>query len=119
MKKIFWIFIVLTLFVTYGCCPKEKGKLTMKTNALLIDVRTLEEYQNGFIAGAVNIPYDEIESEISNFTNQKNKPLYLYCRSGRRSAIAKAALEKSGFQDITDLGSFTDAQKTLQLPIVK
>ena len=108
MKKIFWIFIVLTLFVTYGCCPKEKGKLTMKTNALLIDVRTLEEYQNGFIAGAVNIPYDEIESKISNFTNQKNKPLYLYCRSGRRSKEASSKLVELGYSNIVEFGGILD-----------
>ena len=50
---------------------------------------------------------------------EKTTPIYLYCRSGRRSAIAKATLEKIGFNNITDLGSFNDAQTTLSLPIVK
>jgi phage shock protein E len=119
MKKILGIFLVVILTFIFGCCPKENGKVIMKTNSTLIDVRTIEEYKAGFITGAVNIPYDEIENKIFDVVKEKTTPIYLYCRSGRRSAIAKATLEKIGFNDITDLGSFNDAQTTLSLPIVK
>ena len=59
MKKILGIFLVVILTFIFGCCPKENGKVIMKTNSTLIDVRTIEEYKAGFITGAVNIPYDE------------------------------------------------------------
>lgn len=119
MNKVLYLLGILTLIFMVGCQPVKNGKINMKENSILIDVRTIDEYKEGYITGAVNIPYDSIENKISNVTQQKNTPIYLYCRSGRRSAIAKAALEKIGFNDVTDLGGFSDAQNTLALPIVK
>ena len=119
MNKVLYLLGILTLIFMVGCQPVKSGKINMKENSILIDVRTIDEYKEGYITGAVNIPYDSIENKISNVTQQKNTPIYLYCRSGRRSAIAKATLEKIGFNDVTDLGGFSDAQNTLALPIVK
>lgn len=119
MNKVLYLLGILTLIFMVGCQPVKNGKINMKENSILIDVRTIDEYKEGYITGAVNIPYDSIENKISNVTQQKNTPIYLYCRSGRRSAIAKATLEKIGFNDVTDLGGFSDAQNTLALPIVK
>ncbi len=69
----------------------------------LIDVRTPSEFKNGYIKGAKNINYfdgDFIE-QMSSF--DKSKPVYLYCRSDRRSGSAASKLEKAGFTKIYDL----------------
>ena len=68
---------------------------------MLIDVRTTEEYKRGHLAGSVNIPLDELKS--FNLTD-KSKPIRVYCKSGARSARAKALLNTMGYTDVTDLG---------------
>lgn len=73
----------------------------------LIDVRTPEEYASGYIDGAVNLPLDKIQSgQAPNV--EKEKTLYVYCRSGNRSAQAAALLKSAGFTNVVDLGSIED-----------
>lgn len=86
---------------------------------LIIDVRTVREWNNGHLDGAVLIPYDQISERIGTVVQDKSQRIYLYCRSGRRSQIAKAALEKRGYKDIINLGSLEDAAKTMKIKIVK
>lgn len=67
----------------------------------LIDVREAHEFKQGHIAGAVNIPLGALSSRISEFP--KDKPIYLYCRSGRRSRMAAKLLSKRGYRQIAHL----------------
>lgn len=69
----------------------------------LIDVRTPEEFKEGHIKGAENIDF-LAEGFLPKFERfDKNKPLYIYCRSGNRSAKAAAKLSEMGFSQIIDL----------------
>ncbi len=68
---------------------------------VFIDVRTPEEYAAGHIPGAKLIPLDEIEKRISEIP--RDKQVYLYCRSGRRSAKAAEILAKHGFANIENV----------------
>jgi len=75
-----------------------------KESVQLIDVRTPKEYEAGHINHAVNIDYFDqanFEKKINRF--DKNKPVYLYCKSGNRSGKAAAILNGLGFQEIYDL----------------
>jgi phage shock protein E len=85
---------------------------------LVIDVRTVQEWDKGHLEGAVLIPYDQIGERIGTVVKDKSQRIYLYCRSGRRSHIAKEALEKLGYKDLIDLGPLEDAAKTLKRKIV-
>ena len=85
---------------------------------LIIDVRTVAEWNKGHLEGAVLIPYDQIGEKIGSVVKDKSKTVYVYCRTGRRSHNAKDALEKLGYKDIVDLGSFEDAAKILKRKIV-
>ena len=76
-----------------------------------IDVRTAEEFNAGHVEQAVNIPYEEITARISEVTTDKDAVIYLYCRSGRRSGIAKEALDGSGFTNVVNVGGFEEALK--------
>lgn len=69
----------------------------------IVDVRTLKEYNDGYIDGAINVDFlsDSFLIKMQGF--DKNKPLFIYCRSGNRSAKAAAKLTKSGFTEIIDL----------------
>lgn len=76
--------------------------------ALLVDVRTPQEFADGHIDGAVNIPVEMIEAGSANVAEDTDVPLYVYCRSGNRSATAKASLEQQGYSQVIDLGAMTD-----------
>jgi len=76
-----------------------------------IDVRSADEYQGGHVEGAVNIPHTEIAERISEVTENRDAQLYLYCRSGRRSGIARDVLIEMGFTGVENVGGFDDAQK--------
>lgn len=69
----------------------------------LVDVRTTAEYKEGYIGKAVNIDVlkKSFEGEIQKF--DKNKPIYIYCRSGKRSANAARKMKALGFTEIYDL----------------
>lgn len=74
-----------------------------------IDVRTAEEFSGAHVSEAINIPYEEIADEILSVTNDKNAPIYVYCRSGRRSGIAKATLEEMGYSQVENVGGLDQA----------
>ena len=80
-------------------------------DAYWIDVRTADEYASGHISEAVHIPYEEITQRISEVTIEKDAEIYVYCRSGRRSGIAKAALDEAGFTRVVNAGGLEDALK--------
>ena len=67
--------------------------------AVLLDVRTPEEYRAGHIPGAQNLPLDRLDT----IAEPAGSPLFVYCRSGARSAQAKARLARAGYS-VTDLG---------------
>ncbi len=71
----------------------------------LIDVRTKEEFEAGHAHGALNIPYDEIDT-IENIITSilKEDRIELYCLSGGRAEAAKNILERKGFLNVVNLG---------------
>ena len=81
-----------------------QNKLNAQENFVLLDVRTQEEFDAGHIASAILLPYDEIALKAATVLPDKEKEIVLYCRSGRRSAIAKKALVELGYKDIEDFG---------------
>ena len=70
---------------------------------LLIDVRTPQEFASGHLENAVNMNYFDSDFDAQLKTLDKNKAVYLYCKSGRRSANAAEKLEDMGFVKIYDL----------------
>lgn len=75
--------------------------------ALVVDVRTRQEYAQGHFGGAINIPVDEIEQRL-NELGPKVDPIVVYCQSGMRSARAKRILEAAGYKDVTNGGGLSD-----------
>lgn len=81
-----------------------KAMITENSQLQLIDVRTPKEYSDGYIGKAKNINFfdDDFTTQVSKKLD-KNKPVVLYCRSGRRSANAALKLKDLGFKQIYDL----------------
>lgn len=65
---------------------------------VLLDVRTPEEFAAGHIAGAVNIPHDQLANRASQLPQDRNTEIAVYCRSGRRSTLALDWLGTQGYQ---------------------
>ncbi len=72
------------------------------TEHILIDVRTPEEFASGHIAGAINIPVQELEQRLSEVPDDQE--IVVYCRSGNRSATASQILTSQGYDGIYDMG---------------
>lgn len=79
-----------------------------------VDVRTPQEYKSGHIPGAENIDFkaEGFLSQMNKF--EKDKPIYLYCRSGNRSGKAAAQLSEMGFKYIIDLKGGYKAWKEIE-----
>ena len=118
MKALLSILSGIILFAISGCCSTE-SKISMEADAVLLDVRTPEEHKSGYLEGAVLLPLAELESKIVNEVPDKNTPIYIYCRSGRRAGTAVEKLKAMGYTDLHNLGGLKDAQKKLNLPIKK
>lgn len=84
-------------------------------DALLIDVRSPEEYAQRHLPGATLLPLDRIGSEIQQLAPDKDTPIQLYCRTGNRSAMALQQLQQLGYRQISNLGSLEQAAETLKL----
>ena len=69
----------------------------------LKDVRSGQEYEEGHLDGAINIPVYNIENEIQKKVKDKNETIILYCSSGSRSKKAKNILEKLGYTEVYNL----------------
>ncbi len=78
---------------------KEAMEVYKKANALLIDVRTPEEYRKEHIDGAINIPVYEIDN-IKNEIIDQDKVILLYCSTGKRSKIVKQILMQNGYKNV-------------------
>ncbi len=74
--------------------------------ALLVDTRSAGEFKAGHLEGALNIPHDEVGRRLAEFGTDKARPIVVYCRSGRRSGLAKAELEKQGFTAVINGGGY-------------
>ena len=70
---------------------------------LILDVRSPEEYGEGHISGAINIPYTELEARVSELGVDFGDEVVVYCRSGRRAGIAETALAELGYTNLRDL----------------
>lgn len=115
MKR-FILFFSLALALFFTACkdksvetkvtvisPEEVYEAVSNSEKQLIDVRTTEEYGEGHLANSRNIcvTEDDFKERISKL--DKNEPIYLYCRSGKRSANAAKILEDMGFTEIYDM----------------
>lgn len=124
MKVLAWI--VMALALTMGGCsgteplqensrgyvkitPQEAKKIIdSDKDIILLDVRTPEEYNEKHIPGSVLIPVDDIRQKAEGILKDKNAKILIYCRSGRRSAIAAEELAAMGYGNLYDFGGIID-----------
>lgn len=95
---------------TYTSVSAEKAKEYMdnEDNYIILDVRTQEEYDAGYIPGAILIPDYEIAERAEQELSQKDQLILVYCRSGNRSKKASAKLVELGYTNIIEFGGIND-----------
>ncbi len=91
---------------------KNKIKEALKNGAIIIDVRTPHEFDNGKIPGSINIPVDRITSNVERIRSMK-KPIIVCCESGVRSNKAKDVLKSAGIQEVYNGGSWESVLKII------
>ena len=72
-------------------------------NAVLLDVRTPQEYSEGHIPESINVPLQTID-KVTSITENKDTALYVYCYSGVRSRQATAMLQNMGYSNVQNIG---------------
>ena len=92
----------------HNIADMNAGVAEYKTNdgAVLLDVRTAEEYRDGHMEGSVNIPLDRISS-VENIVKDKSTPLYVHCLSGGRSGQAVSYLRQIGYTNVKNIGGIS------------
>jgi phage shock protein E len=90
-----------------GTSTRDAVKNKIEAGALVVDVRTPEEFRAAAYPSAVNIPLAEIPNRLREF-GEPTRPVVLYCRSGNRSGQAKRLLEERGFVNVTNAGGLKD-----------
>ena len=93
------------------------GFTTMNTHSsdeiLIIDVRTIEEWNEGHINAAKHIEWQVISEKIFDLTTDFDSEIYLYCRSGNRSGKAKRILDDIGFTKVINAGGKDEASSLI------
>ena len=84
---------------------------------VILDVRSPEEYDQGHIPGAINIPYDQVEARLDALESFREQEIVVYCRTGRRAGIAEQALGEAGFEQVRDLEGHMVAWQAGDFPV--
>ena len=115
MSRLMLLAAVAALSAAAQAAPKATPQTAAKAAAqpakakgIWIDVRTPEEFKEGHLKDAINIPVDQIGARIGSVSPDKSAPVNLYCRSGRRSEAALQELKKMGYTNVTNHGGYQD-----------
>jgi len=127
VKYILQIFLVFGLITIFASCSSKSGETasapavpdatvirTIKAadfksgmesnpNHLLLDVRTIAEYETEHIDSSMLIPVQELEQRLNEIIKWKSLPVFVYCRTGNRSMTAAKMLSNAGFSEIYNL----------------
>lgn len=102
-----------TLKRLLGGGPKTDYAALVKKGAIILDVRTKSEYDMGHIKGSMNVPVDQLGTNL-NKLKEKNKAIITCCASGMRSATAKNLLKAKGYTEVHNGGSWSGLQNKIR-----
>lgn len=112
MKKYLFILFAAMMVLFMGACSVNQSKSSSGVKSFLVDVRTPDEFAEGSVVGAVNIPLNEIESRIKEFEGKSE--IIVFCRSGNRSSQAQSILQQHGIQHVVNGGTWQQVAQTMQ-----
>jgi rhodanese-related sulfurtransferase len=120
------VALVAICVVAAGCAPADESQIeeisqqelrsNLPEGALILDVRTQGEFDAGHVPGAMNISHDELATRLSELDSSKNRPIVVYCRSGKRAAMASSVLLEAGYLNLLHLEGDMNAWHASGLP---
>jgi rhodanese-related sulfurtransferase len=122
-----WVLVLLAVsLVVSGCSEANEPGVTEisqqelmsspPAGALILDVRTQAEFSSGHVPGAVNIPHDELALRLSDLDSETDRPVIVYCRSGKRAGLASTVLLEAGYTNVLHLDGDMNGWKASGLP---
>lgn len=97
--------------------PFEAVTMMNHKNAVIVDVRTDDEYRSGHVANSLHIPLGMLRDRLGELQPYKDQPIIVACRSGARSASAVGILSKQGFETVYNLAGGVLAWGSSNLPL--
>ncbi len=108
------IILVLAASLALALCGCGHESTPPPADGVLLDVRSAEEFKTGALPGARNLPHDRLAEKAAAELPDRDVPVKVYCRSGRRSALAAETLRRLGYTRIYDLGGLENARSILE-----
>ena len=116
--------VSLVLLTACGAAPAGVTEITPEellssppTSALILDVRTADEFASGHVPGALNISHEALAGRISELRADKSRPVVVYCEKGGRAGKAASVLLDAGFSDVRHLAGDMNAWRAADRPM--
>jgi phage shock protein E len=108
----------LIILLTLSACGGDKASSdeplsSWLAQGVLIDSRTLGEFNQGHLDRAILVPNDQLSRRIATLAPTKDTPILLYCQSGGRAGTAEKMLRKMGYTKVKNLGGIRQARRAL------
>jgi len=118
LKLILALFAVAAVVALFGFnaqaeLSEAEARDYLKRGALVVDVRTVAEFQTQSLTNVINIPLDEVKTKFPTVVTNKSNVVLLHCRTGRRSGQAETELRALGYTNAFNIGSLEQARKIL------
>jgi len=114
MYRLFLLLMISTTTVVAGDIdPSAALTALQRPDSVLIDVRTTKEYAEGALPGATRIETQDLAERIAKVAPDKNAPVVLHCRTGRRSSAAQDLLQQLGYSQVINAGGYDDLKEVV------
>lgn len=114
--QLLWVAVLVVGIVSLACTPQTPKESPLpqliKEGAVLIDVRSIDEFKEGSATGAINIPINLLPYRIEQIDTTKH--IVVFCKSGNRAGQAQKMLEENHITDVTNGGSWQNVQKAVE-----
>lgn len=115
MYRLFLILFILSPMAMAGEVDQRAALEALKhPGTVLIDVRTAEEYAEGALPGSIRIDPEDLGARIASVAPDKDRPVVLYCRSGRRASAVQDQLQQLGYSQVINGGGYEQMHEAVQ-----
>lgn len=108
------VYLAALTLCTGAELTEAEAREHAKKGALVVDVRTVEEFKTNGLPKVINIPLADVKTKFPKVVTNKSDVVLLHCRSGRRSGIAEGELRSLGYTNVFNIGSFERTEKILK-----
>lgn len=120
IRKLLWALVLLGMSSANVCGAEgvhtAAAVAAVRSGATVLDVRSAEEFASGHLPQALAIPHDQLAHRLPELKLSKERPIVVYCRSGKRAEIARQVLESAGYTNVVNGGGYQELVGALSQP---